>query len=61
MKISFNSDANKTNFQMLFAFSLAFVMRLKSNRKWPTLTAKRIPRTIQRFVHFSLKQTDKQT
>ena len=35
MKISFHSNANKTNFHdKNFALSLAFIMRLKATRKW---------------------------
>ena len=36
MKISFHSNANKTNFHMKsFALSLTFIMRFTATQKWP--------------------------
>ena len=36
VKISFHSNANKTNFHMKrFALILAFIMRFTATRKWP--------------------------
>ena len=36
LKISFHSNANKTNFHMnSFALSLSFIVRFTATRKWP--------------------------
>ena len=44
MKISFHSNANKTNYHMKsFALSLAFIVRFTATRKWP----------IKKTVHFN--------
>ena len=44
VKISFHSNANKTNFHVKrFAVSLAFIMRFTATRIWPIERSQRSP------------------
>ena len=56
MKISFHSDAKKTNFHLKnLALSLAFIVRFTPTRKWPILISQR--ETMEKLLSFTQPTT----